>query len=588
MTPRAEDAYFNSDGGSYRPPVMGFNHMVASGHYLATNAGSRVFEQGGNAIDAGVAAGLAINVVQPDSTSFGGVAPIIIYSARRGEVLTISGLGRWPHRASIGHFAREHDGELPVGVEQCVVPAAADAWITALKEHGTMTFEQVAAPARQLAMDGFPVHSTLARASADLRSVFARWPSTAAVFSRDGRPLAVGERLVQPALASTFDRLIGVERKAAARGREAALQVTRDHFYQGAIAEEIVSFVQESGGLLTMEDMAEFEVGHETPESGAFGNYEVFSCGPWSQGPVVPMTAQLLSARELSSLGHNTADYIHLVTEALKLSFADRDAFFGDPEFVDVPITGLMSRAYAEERRRQIDPERASAGMPRPGDPWRHEGRSAPVGHPSEPVPVKRAAPQPDTSYACAVDDEGNMFSATPSDTLTMTPIIPSLGFTPSGRGIQTWLDPHHPSSLAPWKRPRLTPNPGLVFRDGYPWMAFGTPGGDAQPQAMLQTLLNIVAFGMNVQRAAEVPRFLTWSFPNSFWPHEYRAGALQLESRIPDDVGRDLTGRGHKVTTIADFAPTMGCMNVITRDIDTGLLSGAADPRREAYAVGR
>jgi gamma-glutamyltranspeptidase/glutathione hydrolase len=565
---------------------MGSKHAVSSGHYLATAAGWRMLEQGGNAVDAGVAAGIALNVVLPGSTSFGGVAPILIYSATRKQVFSISGLGQWPKAASLDYFVKNRRGRIPPGVERVVVPAAADAWITALIEHGTMTFEQVVAPALEYARDGIAVSPQIYDALASFETNKGRFPTRDAALLRDGRAPAIGETLKQPALARTFERLVQVERQGRAKGREAALANVREYFYEGPIAEEIVSFVREGGGFLSMQDLAEFRVGHEPPTSGRFHEFEVYTNGPWCQGPAFAETVQILAGDDLKGLGHNSADYVHLVAEALKHAFADRDAYFGDPDLVDVPIQGLLSAAFAKERRTRIDMKAATPAMPARGDPWRHEGRSQPAGYAYEPPPPRDGNAEPDTSYACAVDHWGNMFSATPSDGATV--VVPSLGFTPSTRGSQSWLDPRHPSALAPWKRPRLTPNALLAFKDGNPWMPFGTPGGDAQIQATVQYFLNIAVFDMTPQQAAEAPRILQWSFPDSFWPHVYTPGRLELEGRFDRAVGKELERRGHRVEWLPPIAGRANAICGIAADHRTGTLSAAADVRSEAYAMAR
>lgn len=569
-----------------RPTVFGARHAVSTGYYLATAAAFRILEEGGNAIDAGVAAGLTINVVLPNATNFGGVAPMLIYSARQQQVFSISGLGRWPRAASLEHFVKNRAGEIPQGAERTVVPAAADAWMTALIEHGTMTFEQVVAPAAELARDGIAVGDRLAGTIAIFHQQQGMWPTRDEVFTPNGSAPQTGDMLVQPALARTFERLIEVERGNAARGREAAIQAARDFFYKGEIAEELVSFVQEHDGFLSLDDMADFKVGHEPPVSGQFHDYEVFTNGPWCQGPAFAEAVQILAADDLTALGHNSADYVHLVAEALKVAFADRDAFYGDPDFVDVPIKGLLDREYAAARRRDIDLAHAFPAMPPAGDPWRFEGRKQPAGYAYQPPPPRDGEPGPDTSYACVVDRWGNMFSATPSD--GQTAVVPSLGFTPSTRGSQTWLDPRHPSALVPGKRPRLTPNALLAFKDGKPWMPFGTPGGDAQVQATLQFFLNQAVFGMSPQQAVEAPRFLIWSFPDSFWPHVYTPGRMELEARFDSAVGAELERRGHRVEWLPPVAGRADNVCGITRDPETGALAAAADHRSEAYAMAR
>ncbi len=574
--------------------MTGVQHMVSSGHYLATAAGFRILEQGGNATDAGVAAGIAINVTLPQWTGFGGVAPIIIHDAASGETVSISGLGRWPGAASIDYFNRQHGGELPGGVLRTVTPAAADAWLTALRLYGTMTFEQVVTPALEIAEHGFPIPATLQSALARTGDSLigdsdgdGRWPSTAAVFFPGGRRPDVGDILAQKDLARTFRRLIEVERDHAGQGREAALQAARDFFYKGEIAEEMVRFIQEQGGLLAMEDLAAFSVGVDTPPSIDYKGIQVYACGPWCQGPVNLQTLQILEGFDLKGMGHNSTAYAHTVLEALKLAFSDRESYVGDPDFVDVPMDGLLSKSYAAERRETIDPERATSAMPIPGDPWPHMGMPASNGHRKRPDAVAGGLPA-DTSYACVIDRWGNAFSATPSDSLGTSPIVPGLGFIVSSRGSQTWLDPEHPSALAPGKRPRLTPNPALAMRNGKPLMPFGTPGGDVQPQSMVQLFLNVVEFGMDVQQAVEAPRFSTWSFPNSFWPHAYHPGLVGAEARMSQQVLGDLSRMGHKVEVWDDFTPRMGCLCAVQVDHKRGGLSAGADPRRDGYAMGR
>ena len=579
---------------TYRPLITGTQHMVSSGHYLATAAGFRILEQGGNATDAGVAAGIAINATLPQWTSFGGVAPIIIHDAASGETVSISGLGRWPKAASIDYFQRNCSGELPPGVLRTVTPAAADAWITAIKLYGTMTFEQVVTPALEIAEGGFPIPATLQSAIARTGDSLigdsdgdSRWESTAAVFFPGGRRPDIGDILVQKDLARTFRRLIEVERDHSGQGREAALQAARDFFYKGEIAEEMVRFIQDQGGLLTMEDLVAFKVGVDTPPSIDYKGIQVYACGPWCQGPVNLHALKILEGFDLESMGHNTAAYAHTVMESLRLAFSDREAYYGDPDFVDVPMEGLLSKSYGQERRAAIDPRRAAPEMPLAGDPWPHQGGPARNGHPARPDLVAGGLPA-DTSYACAVDRWGNAFSATPSDSFGTTPIVPGLGFIASSRGSQSWLDPEHPSSLAPGKRPRLTPNPALAMREGKPLMPFGTPGGDVQPQSMVQLFLNVVEFGMDVQQAVEAPRFSTWSFPNSFWPHAYHPGLVGVEGRMDSQVVAELSRMGHRVEVWDDFTPRMGCLCGVKVDQERGGLSGGADPRRDGYTMGR
>lgn len=579
---------------SYRPLITGTTHMIGAGHYLATAAGYRILEQGGNATDAGVAAALTLNVVQPQYTSLGGVAPIIVHDAQRNETRSISGLGRWPKAASIDYFNQHHSGQLPPGILRTVTPAAADAWLTALKLYGTMTFEQVVTPALELAEDGFPIppslHRALTREGDRLihdEGDGVTWPSTVQVFFKNGKALATGDVLVQKDLARTFRRLIEVEQGNASQGREDAIQAARDFFYRGEIAQEMVRFCQEQGGLLSMDDLAEFHVGVDLPPSVDYKGIQVYACGPWCQGPVTLQTLRILEGIDLRAMGHNSVDYLHTVVEALKLAFADRHAYYGDPDFVDVPMKGLLDAAYGTGRRQSIDPYRANTEMPAPGDPWSYQGGARPQSKYKHPEPLA-AVGERDTSYICAVDRWGNAFSATPSDGIGGSPIVPGLGFVISARGSQTWLDPDHPCALEPGKRPRLTPNPAMAFKDGKLWMPFGTPSGDVQCQSMVQLFLNVTEFGMDVQQAIEQPRVSSMSFPNSFWPHPYYPGLLGVEGRIDGETITELEKRGHQVEVWDDWTPRMGSLSAIQVDRERGALFCGADLRRDGYAMGR
>ena len=581
---------------SYRPLITGTTHMASTGHYLATSAAFRILEEGGNATDAGVAAGLTLNVVLPQYTSLGGVAPIIVHDVASGDIVSISGLGRWPQAATVDYFNRNHDGQLPSGVLRTVTPAAADGWLTALRLYGTMTFSQVVTPALEIAEGGFPIPESLHNAFVreapklihDERETI-KWPSTVARFFRDGLPLETGDVLVQQDLARTFRRMMEAEQSC--NDREAGIRAARDLFYLGDIAEEIVRFIQEEGGLLTMDDLARFHVGVDQPPTINYKGTDVYTCGTWTQGPVTLQALSILEGCDLGSMGHNSPDHLHTLIEALKLAYADRDAFYGDPDFVEVPMKGLLDPAYGALRRQLIDLRRANPEMPQAGDPWAFQGGDSVNGHANgkyrrpEPVAGRMEA---DTSYICTVDRWGNAFSATPSDGIGGSPVIPGLGFVVSARGSQNWLDPGHPACLAPGKRPRLTPNPAMAFRGGELWMPFGTPAGDVQCQSMTQMFLNMVEFGMDVQQAVEAPRVSTWSFPNSFWPHAYYPGLVGAEGRISEDTVEELRSRGHDVDVWNDWTPRMGALCGIEIDRERGGLSAGADLRRDGYAMGR
>ena len=564
---------------SHRPTIAVTRHAISAGHYLAATAGFDILQAGGNAIDAGCAAGIALGVLQSDLVDVAGVAPIMIYLADKEEVVTIAGLGSWPKALDPELFMRQHSGKIPKGVLRTVVPAAPDAWITALRRYGTMSFGEVAAAAIRLAQDGFPMYplmaASLKRHEADHRA----WPSTAAIFLPNGKPPEMGEVFRQTDLAASIQYMADEERASASRGREAGLEAARDAFYRGDIARKIVAFMREEGGLLSAEDLAEYHSPVGPAERRRFGDLEVFTCGAWCQGPVLLQTLALLEGIDLASLEQNSPDYIHQLAEALKLAFADREAYYGDPAKVEVPLATLISSEYAAERRKLIRPDRGWTEMPPPGDLGRAGARfRASIGDPN---------PEPDTSYVCVADRHGNLFSATPSDGSYGSPVVPGTGLIPSNRGSQSRPDPRHPAGVAPGKRPRLTPNPALAIKGRDQFLPFGTPGGDVQTQAMLQVLLNVFVYGHDVQSAIEAPRFATYSFPSSFAPFDYYPGRLALEARIPEDVIGDLARRGHEIQRWPDWIWTAGSVCAILADRRRGVLEAGADPRRAAYAIG-
>ncbi len=567
-----------------RPTIMGTRHVIAAGHYLAAHAGFAILEAGGNAVDAGVAAGIAMGVLQTDKVNFGGVAPLIVYLAKKKEIHCIDGLGVWPKMITPDYFQKFHGGKIPASVLRSVVPAAPDSWITALERFGTLTFGEVASAAIRFASEGFPMYPLMSEFIHDHQSSYERWPASKKVFLPKGKSPLPGELFVQADLGRTLQYLADVEKANRRKGRRLALRAARDAFYKGDIAAAIVKHHKQAGGLMRMEDFADFSIKFEPTVKAKFHGIEVHACGPWSQGPVLPMALNILKGDNLAALGHNSPEYIHVVTEALKLAFADRHQHFGDPDFIKVPMQGLMSDQYAAHRRGMIDPDRAWPGMPPAGDPatltdlpprW------------MTPAQADEAPGPGDTTYTCCIDRHGNAFSATPSDGSNNSPLIPGIGILCSGRGTQSWSDPTHPCSVAPGKRPRLTPSPALAFKNGKVLMPFGTPGGDVQPQSMLQVFLNVNVFGMDAQAAIEAPRFANYSFPGSFEPHDYFPGRLYLEGRIAKTAGEELSRLGHKVHWWDDYTWLAGAPCTIVVDYKTGVMHGGADPRRPAYVLG-
>ena len=560
-----------------RPTLSGPRHAISAGHYLAASAGYAVLEAGGNAVDAGCAAGIALGVLLPDLVNVAGVAPIMIRLAN-GQVETIAGLGHWPASLPPDVFMREHGGKIPQGVRRTVVPAAPDAWITALERHGTMGFGDVAQYAIRYAAEGFSVYPLLAESVSAHVAEYARWPSNAAIFLPGGAPPKIGERFVQTDLARSLTYMVDEEKRAAAKGRLAGLAAAHAAFYRGDIAREIVAFQSREGGFLTMADMAGFRSRLEPAITRRWRGHEVITCGPWCQGPALLEALLLMERAGLDGLEHNSAEYLHLLTECVKAAMADREYHFGDPAFIDVPIDRLLSDAHLAARVAEMDPVRAHPSM---YPPLLGAGRAADG-------PVRRDLPtiEADTSYVAVVDRWGNAFSATPSDGSWNSPVVPGLGLIPSNRGSQSRPDPAHPAGVAPGKRPRLTPNPAMVVTRSGGVMPFGTPGGDVQIQAMLQVMLNVLHFGMELQEAIEAPRVSSYAFPSSFAPFDYFPRRLAVETRIPEATRNALAGRGHDIKEWPDITWLAGSVEAVMSDPITGLVRAGADPRRPAYAI--
>ena len=421
-----------------------------------------MLEAGGNAIDAGVAAGIALGVLQSDIVNVAGVAPIILYHAESRKVFTVSGLGVWPKLVTPDYFMKRHGGKIPRGLLRTVVPAAPDAWIQALQRWGTMSFGEVAAAAVRFAKEGFAAHPLLCETIATHRKGYEEWPSNRAIYLPNGRPPKVGEVFVQSDLAKSLQYMIDQEQAAAGKGREAGLEAARAAFYTGDIGRTIVAYHEQNGGLLRMADLAEFRSGIEPSVAVPFGEFSVHTCGPWCQGPVLGQMLRLVEATGCHKQPHNSFAYVHALTEIMKLAFADRHAYYGDPRFVDVPLDRLLSRAYAAERAALVRGDKAWPDMPPPG---LAKSGMADVAGPVATSPQ----PQLDTSYVCAVDRHGNVFSATPSDVSSSTPVIPGTGLCPSSRGSQSWADP----SIAGLRRARQAAaadaEPGAGARPGRP-----------------------------------------------------------------------------------------------------------------------
>jgi gamma-glutamyltranspeptidase/glutathione hydrolase len=569
-----------------RPNVMARRHVVVSGHYYASLAGLQILEAGGNAIDAGVATGLAIDVLESEFVGFGGVAPAMIHLGARKETHVISGVGVWPKAAELEFFHRNHGGRVPEGLLHCVVPAAPSIWITALERFGTMSFSEVAAAAIRFARDGFPTYPFLAEQLAARQQDFARWPTTAAIFLPGGRPPQVGETFVQSDLGRTLQYMADQEQAHAHGDRLAGLRAARDAFYRGDIATAILRHQRDNGGWLAESDLAEFHSPIEAPARIRFGELDVYGCGPWSQGPMVLQALAILRDQDLRAKGHNSPAYIHAVTEALKLAAADREVYFGDPAFTDVPLDILLSDDYLARRRAQIDPTKAWPGLPPAGEvggvsipPWRPD--------PSAGAAIEIAASKPETSFFCVADSAGNVFAATPSDPTISGPVVPHTGITVSMWGSRGYTGHDHPARIGPGRRPRMSANPAIAIKPGEMVMPFGSPGSEVLGQAMVQVFLNQTVFGMDPQSACEAPRFASYSWPESQLPHSYRPGHLCVEEDVGSATCEALELLGHLIERWPERKYLAGSVCTIQSDLRTGVKWAGADPRRTAYAIG-
>jgi len=592
-----------------RPVIMGRHGVVASGHYLATAAGFRIMEQGGNAIDAAAAMCFCLNLLEPANNGIGGEVPTLIYSAKEKKVFAVSGMG-WSPKAFTIDWCREHgidlipgDGYLPA-----CVPAVVDTWAQAVARFGTMSMSEIFQPAIELAENGFPVHEPLHASLVANEGKFTElYPTTGEVYYPDGRVPEVGELIRNPDWANVLKLMSESEQSVRSRGRTAGIEAARDAFYRGRIAERIVDFITNSPvedasgaahtGLLCYEDMADWHAAIEEPVCFNYRGLDVHKCPSWTQGPVFLQQLALLEGFDLGKLGHNSADYLHTLIECAKLAFADREAYYGDPLFDDVPFDLLLSKGYASQRRGLVG-EEASREL-RPGD----TGGGVPGYATFDVVEDNRRAlnvspgkiadlglghaHMGDTTHLDAVDHEGNMVSATPSGGwIGSSPVIRDLGFPLGTRGQMFYLNSQRPNALAPRKRPRATLTPSLVTKGGEPFMVFGTPGGDSQDQWTLQFFLNHVHFDMDIQEALDAPTVHSVHFPSSFYPRAAYPGHMVAEGRIPREVIAELERRGHEVTVNDDWAH--GKVLAIRYDRPRGIILGGASPRRKiAYAIG-
>ena len=552
-----------------RPELRGTFGMVASTHWLGTAAGMAVLERGGNAFDAAVAAGFTLQVVEPHLNGPGGDLPVVFWSAERSEPLVLCAQGVAPAAATIERY-RELGHELVpgTGLLAACVPGAFAGWVRLLAEFGTWRLEDVLAFAIGYADEGYPVVPGITLTIERTEELLRTWKGSAALYLPAPRP---GTLFRNHPLAAAYRRIVDDSRGGS---REQELERARDLFYEGFVADEIDRFSAEQGGLLTGSDLAAWEATIESPATLDFRGLEVCKTGPWGQGPVLLQQLALLDGFDLAEL--SDAEYVHVVVECAKLAFADRDAFYGDAE---VPLERLLSRAYADERRRLVG-DTASDEL-RPGDGGRM------------PSPVAAAAAvgageptRGDTVHLDIADRFGNLVSATPSGGwLQSSPVIPALGWPLGTRAQMFWLEEGLPSSLAPGRRPRTTLSPTIALRDGRPALAIGTPGGDQQDQWVLHAFLRHVVFGDDLQAAIDAPSFHTDHFPSSFFPRETAPRSLALEARWGEDVAAELRRRGHEVTVTDPWS--LGRVSAVA--LVDGVLKAGANPRgMQGYAAGR
>jgi gamma-glutamyltranspeptidase / glutathione hydrolase len=571
-----------------RPEILGTHGIVAAGRHYSVDAGMQILRQGGNAVDAGVATVVAASVVEISHFGFGGEAPTMIYDARTHEVIVVNGQGPAPKAAVPALFQKEGrvPGNGPLGA---TIPAMLDAMAIALEAKGTMRFEQVMAPAIELA-DGFPMYAFLRNFLISERKATEQYEASASTYYPHGHVADVGEIFRQPNLARTLRAIVAAEKASFAKDRDRgrAIRAGRDAFYKGDIARRIVEADRAAGGVFTYDDLASYHGAIEKPVTTNFHGFDVYKAGAWDQGPVLLETLNILEGIDLKSMGPDSADYIHNVHEAMKLAYDDRNAYLGDPAFATVPLTGLLAKPYAATRRALIG-DRASLEH-RVGDPYAFDSTVKPpaVRYIPHSQGIKTTPAVGDTTCVDVVDKDGNLFSATPSSgwLLGGAFVAGDTGVPLSNRMQVFDLDPASPNVLAGGKRPRTTLTPTIVLQAGTPFLAISTPGGDSQDQQILNVLLHMFVFGMDIQHAIEMPRFNSLHPFSSFDNHLSEPGVLEIEDRVPAAVRDELTARGHKLKVLGAYSMSTGVVGVGV-DPRTGTLRGGADPRRERYIFG-
>ncbi len=588
-----------------RPEIAGTFGVVATTHWIASQVGMAILERGGNAFDAACAAGFTLQVAEPHLNGPGGDAPIIVHDAMANTQHVICGQGPAPDGATVAKFAELGLDLIPgTGLLPATVPGAFDAWALMLRDFGTMELSEVMSYAIGYAQKGIHIVPRISAAIESVRPLFEQeWRSSAAVFLRNGNTPAPGSLFARPALAETWQKLLGM---ATGSTREARIDSARNAWYRGFVAEAIGNFYQNneildsSGrrhrGLLTADDMARWAAGVEEPVGIDYHGHRVLKVGPWSQGPALLQQLAILKGFDIASMDPLGADFAHVMIESMKLAFADREAYYGDPEHVEVPLGYLLSEEYNAGRRGLIG-DSASLDL-RPGavpgrtpdvdhEAWRRADLLTRAPGVGEPTVARLGAIGGDTCHVDVIDRWGNMVSATPSGGwLQSSPVIPELGFCISTRAQMFWTKAGHPNSVAPRKRPRTTLSPSMVLRDGKAWMSFGTPGGEQQDQWQPIMLLRMLHHNMTIQQAIDAPSFHTEHWPSSFWPRVSRPGKVVLEGRYDAGVLAELLRRGHKAE-MGD-AWSEGRLSAARLEDDGQMFAGANPRGMQGYAVGR
>jgi gamma-glutamyltranspeptidase/glutathione hydrolase len=568
-----------------RPVIRGRQAAVSSMKAEATEAARRILAAGGNAFDAIVGGQAALAVTDFPSNGVGSDAVVLVYVAREKKVVSINAEPRAPKLATIEWYEKNNGGRIPSsdGLLSGGTPGVVDAWYILLDRWGTMSFEEVLQPAIELAENGYPLSEVRARAIAGSAKI-RKYPSSVKIYLPNGQAPKAGEIFRNPDLARTLNKLVEAEKDNQANGRHAALKAARDRFYKGDIAREMAAFSEAHGGLFRYEDFAQYTAEVETPVSIDYRGYQIYKNPSASQGPAELIALNLLEGYDLKALGLNSADFIHLNIEAVKLAMADREKYLGDMDFIKIPYAGLLSKDYARERRKLIDPAKASLEL-RPGAPEKFMSGMPPLERPVRAVLDGHADHEGDTSYIGIVDKDRNMVSFEPSlhSVFGTGVVMGDTGIIFNCRGDYYSLVRGEANALEPGKRPRSTLQSTLVMKDGQPFAIMGSPGGDDQVMRTIQTLINVVDFGMNIQQAIEAPRWSTSSFPSSVFPHTMHPTAMAVEARIPEATRAALIARGHKLRVASPWS--LGSNAGIIVDEKNGVLSAGADPRAEAYA---